>query len=60
MVVMPTPLLSNIMTDGLTPFCNHSNFMVERPHMVRWVVGSIARDGPIELFIDPASVPRLE
>ena len=27
--------------------------------MVRWVVGSILRDEPIELFLVPASVPRL-
>ena len=27
--------------------------------MVRWVVGSILHGGPIELFLVPASVPRL-
>ena len=33
---------------------------VERSLMVRWVVGSILHGGgPIELFLVPASVPRL-
>ena len=27
--------------------------------MVRWVVGSILHGGPIELFLIPASAPRL-
>ena len=27
--------------------------------MVRWVVGSIPHGGPIELFLVPASAPRL-
>ena len=27
--------------------------------MVRWVVGSITHGGPIELFLVPASAPRL-
>ena len=27
--------------------------------MVRWVVGSILHGGPIELFLVPASAPRL-
>ena len=27
--------------------------------MVRWVVGSILHGGPIELFVIPASAPRL-
>ena len=27
--------------------------------MVRWVIGSILHGGPIELFLDPASAPRL-
>ena len=27
--------------------------------MVRWVVGSILHGGPIELFLVPASIPRL-
>ena len=27
--------------------------------MVRWVVGSIPQGGPIELFLVPASVPRM-
>ena len=31
----------------------------ELSFMVRWVVGSIFHDGPIELFLVPASVPRL-
>ena len=31
------------------------SFVVERLLMVRWVVGSIPRGGPIELFIVPAS-----
>ena len=31
----------------------------ERSLMVRWVVGSILHGGPIELFLVPASVPRL-
>ena len=31
--------------------------MVERPLMVRWVVGSIPHGGPIELFLVPASSP---
>ena len=33
--------------------------MVERPLMVRWIVGSITYGGPIELFLVPASSPRL-
>ena len=33
--------------------------MVERPLMVRWVVGSILHGEPIELFLVIASVPRL-
>ena len=33
---------------------------VERSLMVRWVVGSILHGGgPIELFLVPASAPRL-
>ena len=31
--------------------------LVERPLMVRWVVGSIPHGGPIELFFAPASAP---
>ena len=31
---------------------------VERPLIVRWVVGSIAHGEPIELFLVPASVTR--
>ena len=27
--------------------------------MVRWVVGSIPHGGPIELFIVPASAPKI-
>ena len=27
--------------------------------MVRWVIGSILHGGPIELFLVPASAPRL-
>ena len=33
--------------------------MVEHPLMMRWVVGSILHGGPFELFLVPASVPRL-
>ena len=32
---------------------------VERSLMVRWVVRSIFHDGPIELFLIPASAPQL-
>ena len=28
--------------------------------MAQWVVGSIPHGGPIELFLIPASAPRLE
>ena len=31
--------------------------MVERLLMMEWVVGSIPNDGPIELFLVPASAP---
>ena len=31
----------------------------ERSLMVRWVVGSTLHGGPIELFLVPASAPRL-
>ena len=31
----------------------------ERSLMVRWVIGSILYGGPIELFLVPASTPRL-
>ena len=27
--------------------------------MVRWVVGSVPRDGPIQLFLVPTRIPRL-
>ena len=30
--------------------------LVERPHMERWVVGSILHGEPIELFLVPISV----
>ena len=33
--------------------------VVERPLMVRWVVGSITLGGPIELFLVAASAPQL-
>ena len=33
--------------------------MVERKLMMRWVVGSIHHGGPIELYLVPASAPRL-
>ena len=35
------------------------SFVVEHPLEVHWVVGSILHGGPIELFLVPASVPRL-
>ena len=35
----------------------HSS-VVECSLTVRWVVGLILHDGSIELFLDPASVPR--
>ena len=35
------------------------SFVVEHPLEVQWVVGSILHGGPIELFLVPASVPRL-
>ena len=33
--------------------------VVERLLVVRWVVGSTPRSGPIEIFLLPASAPRL-
>ena len=33
--------------------------VVQRPYMVRWALGSITRDGPIELFLVLASTVRL-
>ena len=33
--------------------------MVEHPLMVRWVIGLIPHGGPIELFLVPASAPKL-
>ena len=36
-----------------------SNSVVERSHVVLWVIGSVSHDGPIVLFIAPANAPRL-
>ena len=42
--------------------CDHGarcSSVVERPLMMRWVVGSILHGGSIDLFLVPPSVPRL-
>ena len=35
------------------------SYVVERPLMVQWIDGSIPYGGPTELFLVPASDPRL-
>ena len=39
--------------------CFHPSTVVERPLVVRWVVGSIIHGGRIELFLVPVRVRRL-
>ena len=42
--------------------CRHfiGSYEVERPLMVRWVIGQIPHGGPIELFLVPACSQRLD
>ena len=52
----PTKLFTPSRYD--TPRLNQE-LVVERPLMVRWLVGSIVHGRPTELFLVPARAPRL-
>ena len=57
-VVVATSKMGKTSSEKILKGARYS-FVVERPLIVRCVVGSILNAGPSELFLIPASVPRL-
>ena len=61
--VIKTTMTSLLVSSLMMLHCRHRragrSSEVERSLMVRWVIGSILHGGPIELFLIPASAPRL-